>query len=257
MVHEGIVAEKDNLLSRLAELQTNFNLTVSQNGSLRQTNKELISEVEVLKAHLNEYSEKLFRMEDEKQALEAVSVSIEERLEDLIEQNATMEKEHERKYGEYQAAISQAKEQLLEAEERFNSQISAKEDDCKAVNLDKKKMEATVLELKNKIEVITTELEENNKGWRLVKDILLSQIGAAKKETVEITRSSQMAQEVSNTEKENLLSKLAELQTNLELMANEKGSLNRRNRDLKTGGEFLKAQLNEYSEKLVTMGDEK
>ena len=164
-------------------------------------------------------------MEDEKQALEAVSVSIEERLEDLIEQNATMEKEHERKYGEYQAAISQAKEQLLEAEERFNSQISAKEDECKAVNIDKNNMEATVLKLTNEIQARSAELEANSKGWKLEKDTFLSQIGEAKKETVHVTRSSQMAQEVFNTEKENLLSRLAELQTNLELMANEKGSL--------------------------------
>ena len=183
-------------------------------------------------------------MEDEKQDLEAVSVSIEERLEDLIEQNATMEKEHARKYGEYQAAISHAGMQLLEAEERFNREISAKEDECKAMNLDKKCLEATVLLLKNKIEARSAELEASNKGRKLEKDILLSQIVASKRETVEITRSRQMAQEAFNAEKENLLSRLAELQTNLVLMANQKESLSQTNRELQNEGEYLKAHLN-------------
>ena len=99
---------------------------------------------------------------------------------------------------------------------------SMKEDECKAVNLDKKKMEATVLKLTNQIKAISAELEANSKGWKNEKDTLLSQIGAPKKETVHITRSSQMAQEVFNTEKENLLSRLAELQTDLELMVTRK-----------------------------------
>jgi len=257
MAEEALNAEKESLLSRLAELQTSLVLMANEKETLSQTNRELKNEGEYFKAHMNEYSEKLLRMEDEKQALEAVSVSIEERLEDLIEQNATMEKEHERKYGEYQAAISQAIEQLLEAEERFNSQISAKEDECKAVNIDKNNMEATVLKLTNEIQARSAELEANSKGWKLEKDTFLSQIGEAKKETVHVTRSSQMAQEVFNTEKENLLSRLAELQTNLELMANERGSLRQTNRELKTEGESLKAQLKVRSEKLVSLEDEK
>ena len=89
---EGFNAEKDNLLSRLAELQTNLELAVSEKGSLRQTHKELISEAEALKAHLDEYSEKLVTMEDEKQESKAVPVGIAERLEALPKQNKMMEK---------------------------------------------------------------------------------------------------------------------------------------------------------------------
>ena len=64
----------------------------NEKGSLSQTNRELKTEGESLKAQLNEYSEKLVSLEDEKQALEAVSVSKEERLEALLKQKTTMEK---------------------------------------------------------------------------------------------------------------------------------------------------------------------
>ena len=108
MAQEAFNAEKENLLSRLAELQKNLELTVSEKGSLSETNRELSTETESLKAHVNEYSKKLASMEAQKQALEAVSVIRAERLEDLIKQNAAMEEEHGRKYSEYQTAISQA-----------------------------------------------------------------------------------------------------------------------------------------------------
>jgi chromosome segregation ATPase len=126
---------------------------------------------------------------------------------------------------------------LLEAEERFNSEIS-----------ETNKLEATVLQLKNKIEARSEELEETIKGRKLEKDVLLSWIAAAEKHTVEINKSSQMAQKAFNAEKQKLLSRLAELQTNVELMVNEKGSLTETNRELNTGAESLKAHLNEYNE---------
>ena len=148
IAQEAFIAEKDNLLSMLAELQRNLDLMVSEKGSLSQTNRELSIETESLKAHVNMYSKKLASMEAEKQALEAMSVIRAERLEDLIKQNAAMEEEHGMQHREYQAAIKQ----LLEGEERFNTQISRKEDECKAVNLDKKNLEATILNLKNQIE---------------------------------------------------------------------------------------------------------
>ena len=77
---------------------------------------------------------------------------------------------------------------------------------------------------------IATELEESNKNAKLEKDMLLSQIAATEKKTADISRSSQMAQEAFNAENENLLSRLAELQTKRELTVREKGSLSETNR---------------------------
>ena len=143
----------------------------------------------------------------------------------------------------------------------------------------RKNFEATVLQLKRQIEArstefeetnknvkfekdmlvshIATELEESNKNAKLEKDMLLSQIAATEKKTADISRSSQMAQEAFNAEKENLLSRLAELQTTLELTVSEKGSLSETNRELSTETKSLKAHVNEYSKKLASMEAEK
>jgi chromosome segregation ATPase len=168
-----------------------------------------------------------------------------------------LRKELGKKDRKYQAAISQAGKRLQETEERFNTKISAKERERRAVDLDKTKLEATVLQLKNEIQVISAELEATSKDAKLERNVLLSQIAAAKKDTAEITRCNQMAQEAWNAEKENLLSRLSELQTNLVLMASEKGSLSETNRELRTEAESLKAQLNYYIDILVRMEHEK
>ena len=68
-----------------------------------------------------------------------------------------------------------------------------------------KNFEAIILQLKKQSEARSTELKETNKNGKSEKDMLLSQIVAAEKKTAEISRSSQMAQEAFNAEKESLL----------------------------------------------------
>jgi len=61
------------------------------------------------------------------------------------------------------------------------------------------KLEATVLQVKNEIQVISIELEATSTDAKLERNVLLSQILAAKMDTAEITRCYQMAQEVWNS----------------------------------------------------------
>jgi len=230
--------EKEKMLSRFAELEANLELMSSEKGSLSETNRELRTEAESLKAQLVSEIESARKMNEEFKKAEKEL------------------RELGKKDGDDQVAISQTLKQLQGAEERFNTEISAKEDECRAVNLDKKNLEDNVLQLKNQIQARSSELEATDKARKLEKDLLLSQIVAAKKETAEITRISQIAQETWNVEKEKMLSRLAELETNLAFMASEKGSLNETNRELKTEAESLKAQFLSEIESARKMTDE-
>jgi len=230
--------EKEKMLSRFAELEANLELMSSEKGSLSETNRELRTEAESLKAQLVSEIESARKMNEEFKKAEKEL------------------RELGKKDGDDQVAISQTLKQLQGAEERFNTEISAKEEECRAVNLDKKNLEDNVLQLKNQIQARSSELEATDKARKLEKDLLLSQIVAAKKETAEITRISQIAQETWNVEKEKMLSRLAELETNLAFMASEKGSLNETNRELKTEAESLKAQFLSEIESARKMTDE-
>jgi hypothetical protein len=71
---------------------------------------------------------------------------------------------------------------------------------------DKQTLETSVLQLTDKIKVISEELEAARKVWELEKNGLFSQIVAAQKQTTEIAKCSLSAEQAWNAEKENILS---------------------------------------------------
>jgi len=235
MTQEDWNAEKEILLSKLAKLQS----VASEKGSLSDTNRDLKTEAEPWKAQLVSEVESARKMTEE-----------------WKEAEKKLRKELEKKDEEYRGAISRALKHLQEAKKRLHTETSMKEEECRTLHLDKKNLEATVLKLKKQIQVISSELETTNEDRKLEKEVLFS-LEVARKETAEISRSYRMAEENWNAEKEILLSRLAELQTKLQLVASEKGSLSETNRELKTEAESLKVQWDDYNDKLVGMQDER
>lgn len=205
--------------------------------------------------------------------------------------NETIEKDTEKlaqKDGENQPTASKSAECLHEAEEGLREEISEKEKQCGALAYDKNCLQAEVLKLNEEIQAISTEFQAASKAWQLEKDELLSEIVAARKECDEISiengrallqyreekaelecglnDSKARCQELLDkfveekhrwdSEKANLESNGAMLQTSLESMAAERGLLHHQNRELRTEVESLKAKFNESNVAVAQLEDQ-
>ena len=88
--------------------------------------------------------------------------------EELKEAERELRKELAKKEQEHGAAISKADTQQHEAKH----EIYMKENECTAMSFDKNKVEATVLQLKDQIQVISAESDARRKAWDLEKNKL-------------------------------------------------------------------------------------
>jgi len=177
-------------------------------SKLQDLNQILLKEINRLRSEKDILAENL---RSEIEAEKKMKDELKEAERDLRKEVAKKEEEHE-------AAISKAGAQLQEAEH----EIYVKESECAALIFDKKKLEASVLHLKDEIQVISTDSDARRKDWELEKNELLSQVSAAREETEAISKGSQIAEQAWNADKENLLSSLCRFEKEVEEMSKEK-----------------------------------
>jgi len=158
------------------------------------------SQIDILQAALRKFESKM-----DNQLIQQLKIG-EQLGVHLVEVDKEFRQQLAKRDEEYEVQISKALQQLQEAEERFKNEISEKEEDCRAVISDKRTLESSVLQLTEKIKVISEQFEESCKAWELEKDGLFSQIVAAQNETQEIAKATLIAEQAWNVERENILS---------------------------------------------------
>ena len=123
-------------------------------SNLRDLNRILVEGIDKLREEKVTLSQNLTRMISQIEAEKKMNEELKEAERELRKELAKKEQEHE-------AAISKAKHEIY-----------VKENECTAMSFDKNKVEATVLQLKDQIQVISAESDARRKAWDLEKNKL-------------------------------------------------------------------------------------
>ena len=193
-------------------------------SKLRELNERLIQDINTSRQDLKAcFSNKVEEMESQIHILQAASTNFESKIDNqfiqeikigeqlsdrLMEIDKKFRQQLAKRDEEYKGGISKASQQLQEVEERFTREISEREKECRAVFSEKQTLESSVLQMTNKIKVISAEFNEARKAWEVEKDGLFLQIASARKENEAMAESRLIAEQAWNTDKENLLSSL-------------------------------------------------
>jgi chromosome segregation ATPase len=231
-LNQRVLLEKTELESQLNESKERTRVLLEK---LEDDRHLWVSEKQNLRGNVAELQTKNFSMATERgflyqknTALRAEVESLKAQLNDNITRIAQMQDERVQN------------ERVLQ---QYRTENIEKEEYCRAVVSDKQTLETSVLQLTDKIKVISAEFEAARKAWESEKDGLFSQIVEARKKAEEIAESSLIAEQAWNADKDNRLSSLG---STYEKKIEDMAALNQRDLLEKTE---LESQLNESKER--------
>lgn len=230
-------SEKGNLESIVAELQTKLDSMASERGLLSQKNRELSTEAESFKAQFGEYNARLALLEYERQ-------------------------KNERLLCQCSAEKIDLQSMLNESQGKTQDLLIKIAEERRLSDAEKSNLEGVVAKLRAKLDFMASEsgfLNQKSTKLSTEAESLKSRLNALEsmRGTQELVKKIEEERHMWAVEKRTLECTLAELQTNLDLMASEREFMIKNNIELSIELQFLKTQVNEYNAELVSMEGER
>jgi hypothetical protein len=218
---------------------------------------ELLSQIVDARKETEAITQELLRKHDHTSKLQSLNQILEKEIRSLREKT-TILVENVTQMSSQIEAVKKMKDESKEAEEELREELAMKETEHEAAM---SKAGIQLQEARRKIQAISVESEETRKAWELEKDELLSRIEEARKETEafaqELLRKNDQDRHLWDAFKRKSEGTISELQTKLELTATENKLLRHINEDLSSQVLSLMDQLRVCNAKLICIEDEK